>query len=53
MFTENPSVNKEDFLAKVDGLIAALERLHGSVPALPAHAFVPLPAAHLQPALRQ
>jgi len=33
MFTENPYVNKEDFLMKVDSLISSLERLQSSAPA--------------------
>ena len=39
MFTENPYVNKEDFLVKVDSLIHALERLQSGSP-ISQHAFM-------------
>lgn len=52
MFTENPCVNKTDFLAKVDALILALEHLHDTVPSAPApFATVARPAGQ-QPALQ-
>ncbi len=37
MFTANPCVNKDDFLAKVDALIAALEAVHATSPAAAPH----------------